>query len=519
MLRAWLLAVSLSAVLAEFRCNGVCAPAYSIRTTNQNVLRGNILSNAYNKDVVPLPNSGPTIVSMTINFFSNRYIGLSNGKLEMRVWFDLYWEDTRLRWNPSDFGGIDKITVDTDVVAGTNEIWVPDVAPLNMDLPLSSTLSSERATVFNNGTVVWSRPGFYSADCLFDDIVQFPWDYPKCTVEFGSWGYDSDELVLAFFGRGWTFGGLDSSDFFDRTNREFKIHRVDQEKQTYASRGFRTNWSVLKYTVQLQRQTRLTYVAKSILPHVLLTGCAFSALLMNPECYERLTLGISLVFVELLSQVLFATKISLTSRWTALDKITSSALFLTMVAFFESCIVCALYWQARTVRPRPTSKSGIKAKLKNMFHIPPKASQPHELPVMLRRQSSQAKIHSQDDDIQMPEFSKASEKQKKEIKFMIKERKIQCRIEEETIRLQEHRYRFIASRIDLAGLLSMPTAFFIVLFVILAEVTYLVNSVDSSNITEDVVLGFVTPASSASTISLFCVLLGTILTTAFALQA
>lgn len=46
-----------------------------------------------------------------------------------------------------------------------------------------------KATVHNDGLVIWSPPAIYKSLCLIN-VEYFPFDEQKCTLKIGSWSYD-----------------------------------------------------------------------------------------------------------------------------------------------------------------------------------------------------------------------------------------------------------------------------------------------------------------------------------------
>jgi hypothetical protein len=249
----------------------------------------------------------------------------------------------------------------------------------------------------------------------------------------------------------------------------------------------------------------MLYIAKTIIPHIMFTACSFLAFFLNPESYERITLGLFLLFVQIATLQLFADRIPHMATWSAVAKITTASHYITMLTLIESCIVCSWYWTSRTVRPKATTAPSLHAKLKNMWKMPTNHSALQgDLPILMKRQQTQAKIRAQmrisfgeNDDVRN-DYLRKDDKEKKQLRQQIKERKVQLRIDEEQKRIVEMRCRFVASRIDLAASIIFPTVFIITLFVILADIAYLTARVQSTNISEETTLGYVDPTSAAS---------------------
>ena len=52
-----------------------------------------------------------------------------------------------------------------------------------------------KATVYNNGAVVWQPPAIYKSSCAID-VEFFPYDIQNCMLKMGSWTYDGFQVGL-----------------------------------------------------------------------------------------------------------------------------------------------------------------------------------------------------------------------------------------------------------------------------------------------------------------------------------
>ena len=70
----------------------------------------------YRKQVPPISerlhngySSAGTDVKMQLRLFKLRSISASEGRMQVKVWWRMWWQDLRLSWNPEDYGGITTI--------------------------------------------------------------------------------------------------------------------------------------------------------------------------------------------------------------------------------------------------------------------------------------------------------------------------------------------------------------------------------------------------------------------------
>ena len=98
------------------------------------------------------------------------------------------WSDVNLRWNPSDYGGIN------DTRLPSNRIWIPDIIPYNA-FDYSSVDPRKQMTnivVNSSGDCVWVPPIVLKTTCEIDDTT----DTQSCNIKVGSWTYNGYKINL-----------------------------------------------------------------------------------------------------------------------------------------------------------------------------------------------------------------------------------------------------------------------------------------------------------------------------------
>ena len=102
-----------------------------------------------------------TDVFMQVRFFKVQTVEAALGTMQLKVWMRMQWVDTRLAWDPADYGNITTTFFQAMNYAGAeeNEIWVPDIQPYNAAQGIQRTLDASQARVSSKGEVFWSRPG------------------------------------------------------------------------------------------------------------------------------------------------------------------------------------------------------------------------------------------------------------------------------------------------------------------------------------------------------------------------
>ena len=155
------------------------------------------------------------IVNSSIYFFNFNQIFLSikdevNEIVEIDVWIEMTWRDWRLSWNPSRFANLTQISLPS------RRIWLPDIVVHNsVDTADIANTMGRRVLIDNNGFVKVESSlcllCLKNLEFLFSqqlkpllkihfpcrlDLQLYPFDEHSCKVHFGSWSYDSLQVVL-----------------------------------------------------------------------------------------------------------------------------------------------------------------------------------------------------------------------------------------------------------------------------------------------------------------------------------
>uniref|UniRef100_A0A8L8KB14 Acetylcholine receptor subunit alpha-type unc-63 n=1 Tax=Heligmosomoides polygyrus TaxID=6339 RepID=A0A8L8KB14_HELPZ len=144
----------------------------------------------YNKDVRPVKNSSdPLQVKFGANLCRLIDVDEVNQVLTTSLWLEMQWRDTKLVWNPLEWGGVERVHLPSDL------IWIPDILLYNnADGEPHITISS-LVLVDHKGTVLWQPPSIYKSLCPIN-IEYFPYDSQECHLKFGGWSNDGQTLAL-----------------------------------------------------------------------------------------------------------------------------------------------------------------------------------------------------------------------------------------------------------------------------------------------------------------------------------
>ena len=93
--------------------------------TNDQILHNYLFNNNYNP--MSLPNNGVTHVGAEIDIYGIRSVDTIANKALIALELRLEWKDSRLKWDPEDFNGIESTSVYTDPASSRYFIWTPDI--------------------------------------------------------------------------------------------------------------------------------------------------------------------------------------------------------------------------------------------------------------------------------------------------------------------------------------------------------------------------------------------------------
>ncbi|XP_046557432.1 acetylcholine receptor subunit alpha-like 1 [Haliotis rubra] len=137
------------------------------------------LQDDYERQVLP----SETRMDIHVSFVISQITELNEWQQSMTTngWFTFNWLDESLKWNISDYGGIDTICMSSE------HIWMPDITLLNTaeERNLMKNQNSP-VCVHHSGMVEWYHGDIYHSQCDFD-ISHFPFDTQTCHLNLSTW--------------------------------------------------------------------------------------------------------------------------------------------------------------------------------------------------------------------------------------------------------------------------------------------------------------------------------------------
>jgi len=284
-----------------------------------------------------------TDVSVQVRFFKLEAVEAAFGRMRIKVWWRMKWQDQRLKWDPADYGGISEVRFFASSFSDpeTSEIWLPDITPYNAADGLMATLDPAMAVVNPSGTVFWSRPGTIELLCRFSGLASFPFGGLACMMEAGGWTASGTIQGVNAFEDGCAV--IDKQEEVALSSyTEYHLDKVECNATYYSYANFDADvWPVLQFRVYVER-VAFYYWNMTILPCIIYTALAFAVFFMSFEVGERLSFGVTLVLTSEVSKTIVAQQVPQCGELLWMELYFDVNLLFTMIALLETCVVLGL---------------------------------------------------------------------------------------------------------------------------------------------------------------------------------
>lgn len=283
-----------------------------------------------------------TDVLLSVRFFKVQSVVAAEGKMRLKVWLRMNWVDTRLVWNATQHGDVDKVYYHCDNLAGAedNEIWIPDLQPYNAYIGLIHTLEPGYARVTSDGSVFYSRPGTIDTMCKFSGLVAFPFDKLKCQIEFGNWGASGEQQGVQLNGVGYTFPSQEVTT--GSTYQEYSINSVNASYNFYSYPCCPSEpWPIVIYHVELNRAAGF-YYGVSLLPGIIVTMLSFAVFWTDTKSSDPMSYGVTIIVVNLLLNVVLVQMLPVCGELIWIDVFSIVNTIFCCLALMQSAFVIML---------------------------------------------------------------------------------------------------------------------------------------------------------------------------------
>ncbi|XP_041827120.1 5-hydroxytryptamine receptor 3A-like isoform X2 [Melanotaenia boesemani] len=231
-----------------------------------------------------------TLVQVEMMVYSILDVNEKSQTVSLLVSIHMIWENEFLKWNSSQFCGIDELTVPRSM------LWIPDITIEEDISDRASVQESPYASLDPNGWVHVNEQQQLSYSCQLD-LFRFPFDLQQCNITFSSMSFNEKDLKVIKV-KNDTFP-MQFEEFIRRQG-EWKL--INTKVTTFTVCINNSSSSKLVYTVMLQRKPFL-YVINLIMPLLFLLILDLASFFISEARGERLGFKVTIllsIFVLLL---------------------------------------------------------------------------------------------------------------------------------------------------------------------------------------------------------------------------
>ena len=167
------------------------------RIFNNSFLLLNRILDGYHSKVVH-PDDKPIEVKITMANVEFLEISEKNMDFTISYYLRQFWKDSRLSFDPKEYGNIQQVVLDTDQI---QKLWTPGLFFRNekgSSLSGVLTISNTLFRIYPTGEVYWSR----KLDTTFGCQMRFqayPFDAQMCPIYIGSYPFTTDIVNFSWF--------------------------------------------------------------------------------------------------------------------------------------------------------------------------------------------------------------------------------------------------------------------------------------------------------------------------------
>ncbi|XP_064645489.1 neuronal acetylcholine receptor subunit alpha-6-like isoform X2 [Lineus longissimus] len=278
----------------------------------------------YEKVVRPVRNiSDPVVV--TVKFTVQRFqLDSSTSTLSLYGYPEIGWKDEYMRWNESEYDGLQSILVPGDA------IWLPDIGIYNrIDAdPAFEYRPAHRIILKSDGTLTWLLVAAFSVECVMK-MAKFPFDEQICSFLIGSLSHDPRKLQL--------LKNSVPSSTKGTVNGEWSCVENGEVETYYYEQNF-PDWKQYRVTMYLRRKSTY-YVLNVLIPCVGVSLLVVMVFFLPCESGEQISLSITTLVALTVFQMTTANNIPKTTNetpvlviyLTALTAMSAASIVLTVL--------------------------------------------------------------------------------------------------------------------------------------------------------------------------------------------
>ncbi|KAJ1348062.1 DNA-directed RNA polymerase I subunit RPA2 [Parelaphostrongylus tenuis] len=194
----------------------------------------------------------------------------------------------------------------------------------------------------SDGNVTWVPPAMFKSSCRID-VEWFPFDEQSCTLVFGSWTYNSDEVILNWY---------NNIDAVQLTDYSYSGIWDVIDVPGYLINKKDTKESKIVFHIVIRRKT-LFYTVILIIPTVLMAFLSMMAFYLPADSAEKISLTINLLLALVVFLLLVSKILPPTSNIPLMGKYLLLAFVLNITTVVVTVVIVNVYFRSALSHEMP----------------------------------------------------------------------------------------------------------------------------------------------------------------------
>ncbi|XP_061568552.1 5-hydroxytryptamine receptor 3A-like [Cololabis saira] len=232
-----------------------------------------------------------TLVQLKMSLYGILDVDEKAQSVVFHISINMFWLNEFLRWNSSEFCGIDSLTLPRSA------LWIPDVSIHEDASDSGSVLEDPLVHLSPSGLVLANLRQRLTFTCQLK-LYRFPFDRQRCSITLSSMCCQDDYIKVGTFQNSTTFSNL--PDESKIKEGEWRLVAMESAEFTILQRN--STKSILRYTVTFQRKPFL-YIINFIVPLLFLLFLDVGSFFISEARGEKLSFKVTVllsIFVILL---------------------------------------------------------------------------------------------------------------------------------------------------------------------------------------------------------------------------
>lgn len=317
-------------------------PVFGIgnNVTEVQILKARLFEN-YDREIKPTANTDqPILVLLSFSLLSVFELDMKQQALSTLIVFKISWKDELLKWNKTQYNGLDKLTVNLQ------SVWKPDIIILN-SIDKQKTLinygdDTNYVTINSDGMIKWNV--YVNLETRCKVITKYyPFETQTCDINLTkSYLDDQSEILIS-----------DNSSIntdLSVSNSEWEVYPVESFQRSFPH----PEGELIGLQLQIRMKRRCEfYVWNYIMPSISLSFADSFVFVLPVKSADKITLSIFVFLANAVLIRLFNDSIPPISETSLFGVLLWVSLLLSGIVILLNIIITAFYYRQSLKHIKP----------------------------------------------------------------------------------------------------------------------------------------------------------------------